>query len=171
MRYLREDDVVIAVDVESPPSATFTVKVEHPRGGVVYLLAKRSVSVASLWPTAFAAVIFLVFSTSYLWMHTVCRRMFDAEHPSPACTQPDRWVNTAPSLLCSHMTICVQLGIGEGLGLYYCCAVGGNRPPPICSSIACGWRGAARGPWIVDAICVNAGKVAARVDGMLRCIL
>lgn len=44
---LREDDVVVAVDVQAPPSATFTVKIEDDRGDV-FLLSKRYVPLSPL---------------------------------------------------------------------------------------------------------------------------
>lgn len=39
--YLRENDTVVAVDVEAPPSATFTVKIEDYAHPDVFLLARK----------------------------------------------------------------------------------------------------------------------------------
>ena len=41
---LRANDVVVAVDVESPPSATFTVKIDDFKHNDVFLLSRRWVS-------------------------------------------------------------------------------------------------------------------------------
>ena len=41
LRGLRENDVVVAVDVQGPPSATFTVKIDDFAHQDVFLLARK----------------------------------------------------------------------------------------------------------------------------------
>ncbi len=71
----------MAVDVETPPSATFTVKLENPQLKAVYLLAKRSVSVACRRPSS------LVFFLDVLRMYAEACSM-ESTPLLPSLNQP-----------------------------------------------------------------------------------